>query len=232
MTKTKYYTYKKDVPLSPNTKLAYTRGKGYWAAPKDPPKPMPSRDLTRAYKVLFAAQNPRKGLLAPPGYKIALSADPEYRAQTVAAIQEFRTQQPNRVLCGWCDCRPIGGTPAQAGVDFVGDYKLDYFIGQAESQIEFDSAMEVHASVVVGNITALNQTQIDRCLNDVLFIQEDYWNEGWGRAKHPAIVYHCAGIYPTALWNPQYDSYYGANRWDPGDGAFHIDAIENIGRLP
>lgn len=224
----KFYTYKKQVVLKSGEKVGYIRGKGYYAIPA--PKPAPARDLARARYVLFAAQQPLSALSASTKYTVAFSADMAYRGENAEAIPRFKAAGYR--TAGWCDCRVNGGTPAQVGIDFVAEYKLDYFIGQAESQAEFENAMSVHAAVVVGNLTALNQTQIDRCLKDVLLIQEDYWNEGWGRAQHPAIAAYCAGIYPTALWNPQIQNYKDAGRWREGDGLYHVASVEDWQNLP
>ncbi len=227
----KFYTYKKQVPLKPGERLGYMRGRGYYAIPAPPAKPVASVRNPLALYVLFAAQEPLQALHASKRYTVALSADRAYRDQSVAAIGPLH--DAGHAVAGWCDCRVDGGTSAAEGLEFVHQYGLAYFIGQAESPAEFDNAMSVNAPVVVGNITALRQDQIDRISRgDTALICEDYWNEGGGRANHPAITAWCAGIYPTPLWNPQIHNYRSAGRWAEGDGLYHVAAVEDWENLP
>ncbi len=226
----KFYTYKKQVPLKPGERLGYMRGHGYYVIVGAPPKPPDVRD-PRALFVVFAAQEPLTALGAPPKYCVALSADEAYRAESIAAIDPLR--KAGHRVAGWCDCRVEGGTPAAFGQAFVSTQGLDYFVGQAESAAEFDNAMSVNAPVVVGNITSLRQDQVDKISrHEVALIQEDYWNEGWGRATHPAITAWCAGIYPTGLWDPTIAQYQAAGRWSNGDGLYHAAAVHDWQNLP
>lgn len=193
-----------------------------------PPAPSPVRDPRSQY-VLFAAQEPEKALAAPAKYAVALSADPAYRDASVAAIPKLRAA--GHRVAGWCDCR-ADGTPAVDGLSFVQAAGLDYFIGQAESAAEFDDAYYHGARVIIGNRSSLRGDQTAHLSTDVAFIQEDYWNEGWARDMSPDIAAYCAGIYPTAIWNPTIAQYKQAGRWRPGDGAYHVAAIEDWSSLP
>lgn len=192
------------------------------AAHPPPPPPLPPSPggPSGAKYVVFAAQEPQSGLgKFPVHYGVAFSADMAYRYSDLAARIKAFKDRGHRVM-GWCDCRVDGGTPAAVGAQFVHDYGLDYFIGQAESAAEFDNAMSVGAKIVVGNITSLRQDQINKIMAEGIgFIQEDYWNEGWARAQHPAITAYCAGIY-KALWEPLIVDYKNANRWREGDGLY------------
>lgn len=200
--------------------------------PNEPNPPPPTTVDPRSQYVVFCAQEPANALRAPAKYAIAFSADRAYRDEALPVVIGSARRQGHRVA-GWCDCRPNGGTPASAGVQFVKDYGLDYFIGQAESAAEFDNAMSVGAPVVVGNITALRQDQLDRIARgEVAFQQEDYWNEGWARAQSPLISAYIAGIYPTALWNPTIAQYKQAGRWRDGDGLYHAAAVADWQNLP
>jgi hypothetical protein len=227
----KYYTYRKQVPLKPGETVGFTRHRGYHAVAHSIGPIV--RDISRAQYVLFAAQEPLNALAAPGKYAVALSADHAFRYDNLGNIIQELRDHGHRVP-GWCDCLPEGiGTPAEVGAQFVKDYGLDYFIGQAESADEFDAAMAAGATVVVGNITALLDRQITLAITqNILFIQEDYWNEGWGRAQHPLIAAHCNGIYPTNLWNPQIQTYKNAGRWDLGDGLFEVATVEDWQNLP
>ncbi len=230
----RFYTYKRQVPLKLGERLGYQRGKGYYAIPAPPAKPVPPVRNPLALYVLFAAQEPLQALHAPAKYTVALSADLAYRDESVAAIKPLH--DAGHTVAGWCDCRSDGGTSALEGIQFVRENRLAYFIGQAESPAEFDNAMSVEAPVVVGNITALRQDQIDQIARgDTALIQEDYWCEGWGRAQHPAITAWCAGIYPTPLWaypEPTIVTYRGAGRWADGDGLYHVAAVTDWQNLP
>lgn len=222
----KYYTYKIQVPLKPGEKLSFKKGFGYFAKKA---ASLPPRNLSQY--VVFCAQEAEKALHSPPKYKIAVSADKAYRDGTLAVLPELKKVHG---VPGWCDCRPApDGTPASVGAAFVKEYGLAYFIGQAENAAQFDDAMSVGARCVIGNITSLRQDQIDKMQKDgIEFIQEDYWNEGWGRAQHPAISAYCAGIYPTALWNPQIYNYRQAGRWREGDGLYYAATVEDWENLP
>lgn len=197
-----------------------------------PPAPVTSPYQDQARLVVFSAQEPEKGLNASSKYAIAFSADFAYRYPDLANRIKAARDQGHRVA-GWCDCRPVGGTPAAVGKAFVEEFKLDYFIGQAESAAEFDDAMSVGAKVIVGNITALRSDQLERIAKDKLgWIQEDYWNEGWGRAESPLITAYCAGIYATVLWDPQIHNYTAAGRWRAGDGIYYSAGVKDWSGLP
>lgn len=231
----RYYTYKRQVPLKPGDKIGYRKGRGYYRIPAPappPPPPPPQRDVHLAQRVVFCAEEPQLAAHAPPNYVRAVSADHAYRYPDLAArIQQLRAG--GAPVAGWCDCRPSGGTPAEVGIQFVKDYGLDYFIGQAESAHEFDNAYANGARVMVGNRSALTTDQIAHLRTDVLFIQEDYWNEGWARDTSPDIVAHCAGVYGTPLWpgGPTIASYQQAGRWADGDGIYYARPDTDWGSL-
>jgi len=194
--------------------------------PIPPPQPTPPVNPQSQY-VVFCAENPAEALHAPQKYAVAFSADFAYREGVGAVVAQAK--QAGHRTAGWCDCRVMEGTPASVGVQFVKDFGLDYFIGQAESQAEMENALSVGAKVVVGNITATGVAQLITA--DVAFIQEDYWNEGWARANDPRIAAYCAGIYP-ALWGPNIAAYQQAGRWRQGDGIYYARPDTDWQNLP
>lgn len=206
-----------------------------WNAVHTPPTPTPPPSTNvpdpRAQYVVFCAQEPNTALRAKPHYTIAFSADMAYRDGVAPVIAAARNQ--GHKVAGWCDCRPApNGTPAAAGIAFVKEFGLDFFIGQAEQAAEFDDAMSVGAKVVIGNLTSLRGDQIETIrTKNIGFIQEDYWNEGWARATSPVIAAYCAGIYP-ALWNPTIKDYQNASRWRAGDGVYYSATIQDWENLP
>ena len=185
--------------------------------------PKPPRNLGPAQYVWFAAQEPEQGLRFPTKCAIAISADMAYRYDNLREIIDALRFKGHRVP-GWCDCRP-DGTLATTGALFVKSFQLDYFIGQAETADQFDAGYAWGARVMVGNMSELRSDQMEKCSTEVLFIQEDYWNEGWARyPKSDAIAAYCIGIYATALWDPNISSYKAAGRFEPGDGGYHVAA--------
>ena len=208
-----------------------------------PPAPPPVPVITvdpRSQFVVFCAEQMQVALAAPMKYALSLSADKEYRYPTEKVpeldlhhIITTMKNQGHRVP-GWCDCRPApDGTPAAVGVEFVKQYGLDYFIGQAESEDEFEDAVSVSAKVIVGNITSLNADQLKQIKVDrISFIQEDYWNEGWARAESDLIAAYCAGTYPTGLWYPRVNNYRSAGRWRMGDGLYYAKPDTDYENLP
>lgn len=239
----KFYTYKRQVPLKPGEKLGYRRGHGYYVIPAPAPHPpLPLRDTSRALCVVFCAEDPAIAAYAPAKYARALSADHAYRYPNDARpdldlhtiISQLR--QGGARVPGWCDCRPTpDGTPASEGIAFAQEYGLDYFIGQAESSDQFTDAYDHGARVMVGNRASLTTDQIAHLHTDVLFIQEDYWNEGWARDPSPDITAYCAGVYPTKLWpdpGPTVQTYIAAGRWRPGDGCYYARPGAGLTSLP
>lgn len=244
----RYYTYVRQARAAakPGDKIGYARGHGYFVRKAVKPKPKPPappvHDVAHALYVVFCAQEPQTAMAAPAHYAMAVSADHAYRYPTddrpdldLHQIVADAKHAGHRVP-GWCDCRPApDGTPAAVGAAFVQEYGLDYFIGQCETAEQFDDAMTVGATVVVGDITHLRQDQVDLVVaGKVLLIQEDYWNEGWQRAVHPAIAAYAAGVYPTAVWpdpGPTIISYKQVGRWREGDGVYHAAAVQDWASL-
>jgi hypothetical protein len=182
-----------------------------------------------ALYVLFADVHPELVLQAPTKYAVALSADPAFRdphlADTITALR----LKGHRVA-GWCDC---SSTPAAAGLAFVGEYGLDYFIGQAENDEQFDDAFGHGAHVIVGNLTALTGDRIAKLdQHQILWIQEDFWNEGWALLRDDRVAAVMHGIYPTTIWNPTVAQYKSAGRWKDGDGLFHVISVTDWSDLP
>ena len=79
------------------------------------------------------------------------------------------------------------------------DYKLDGWVGQAESAAEFDHAMNAGAKALVGNLSALEDDQKELIhYGEVTFLQEVYRNEDANLVPNlenlPVLV--CVGLYP------------------------------------
>lgn len=194
-------------------------------------KPKPP-NVAPAQYILFADAQPELALQAPSKYGVALSADKAFRdprlADTIAALR-FKG---HRVI-GWCDCDVAKGTSAADGLAFVQEYGLDYFIGQAESPEQFDEAFGHGAHVIVGNLTALRGDQVAKIdQHQILWIQEDFWNEGWALLRDSRVAAVMHGVYPTSIWNPTIAQYLSAGRWKPGDGLFHVASVTDWSDLP
>lgn len=209
------------------------------AHPTPPPIPVPPPINPQALNHIYCAQEPWSAMNAKVGYVPILSADMAYRYPNndYPAINLHDVVGNLRArfgsVGGWCDCRPApGGTPAKEGLRFCSEYHLDFFVGQAEHDFEFDDAVSNGAKMVIGNVTNLRNDQLSKISSrEVALIQEDYWNEGWARAQWEHITAYAAGIYP-ALWNPTILAYREANRWRDGDGVYYSATVQDWANLP
>lgn len=121
-------------------------------------------------------------LLTPKRVRAAITADPSYQGPQVDDLVR-RGKAAGRSISPWCDCREPGGdppgTPFRAAVAMRQRYGLDEPIGQAESPAEYDHAIAAGARILVGNPSALTQTQVDDAIarharGELAFIGEVY----------------------------------------------------------
>lgn len=214
----------------------YKAIKALEAAAKTPVQPPGSGHplAANARYILFGdTQVMDAALGAPAKYKVALSADPAFAAEATKENVAGLRAAGHRV-CSWCDCE---STLPPAAINLASRLALDGWIGQAETFAQYSNATAVWlppAVAIVGNLTALDQWQVDeiRQFKSPPFVQEDFWNEGWARyPKEPAISSYCAGQY-AASWNPSLANLLGAGRFEPGDGLFKIAGVRDWANLP
>ncbi len=195
----------------------------------------------RAQYVLFAASDPLQGLGAKSKYAIAMSADPGFANVATPEVVSALRFKGHRVY-SWCDCRPSGGTPAQAAIDMKARLKLDEWVGQSENPPEATEAWGHHAEIIVGQLAALNDAQKkDIADGKVLWIEEDFWNAmPWNKPNYQnlPVAASCKGVYDATSENPpygrslQWEDYVAAGRVTPGDGLFSVEHVQNWSALP
>ena len=96
---TRFYTYKKQVPLRAGERIGYLRGRGYFA------RPAPTQPPVAAFSpVMFTAQDPLAVLNHPWPGRVALSADHAFRDAVLDALPALRGKGFR--LYAWCDCKP------------------------------------------------------------------------------------------------------------------------------
>lgn len=111
----------------------------------------------QAQHIVFVSDNPEQALEAPAGYALSLPADPAYAQwQTQSFVDRARAQ--GRQLTAWCDCRT---TLPSAAIRLRNTWRLDGWIGQAESGAELGTALAAGAPVVIGNPNAWTQRDRD-----------------------------------------------------------------------
>ncbi len=221
--------------------LRYLIHKGY-KPPTPPPVPPVNpggySTVADAYLYrypMFCAEEPWSIVSIPAKYTAWLTVDPAYDV-------------PRRVVDGLRATRNVGcwGNPAQISVtrfyEFADQMSIPRYMimGQAETSYEFQLSYEIGLRSVVGNLSALNDTQLGLVRDGkILFIQEDYWNvQPWLKIDFRGVAPVCMahGIYPGDHDSPTYGSYkspqdyINAGRWYPWDGAYYNNGPAAAGR--
>lgn len=182
---TRFYTYKKQVPLKPGEKIGYQRGRGYYVIPVPPAYASPFSG-----RGVFTTSEPQ----VVNGHACdwqAAQADPEGNLS-------WAFIGPRQKMM-WM-ARPDGDGVTRANMAHMP------FIGQAESQKELDVCLALgpHIQVpkaLVGNAGAWTDEGRAKALAQGWdLIQEWYWNaHPWEQSpdahNYPRFVNVCFGIY-------------------------------------
>jgi hypothetical protein len=215
--------------------------------PPPPPSRLPAGalNLEPAQNVLILTGDISEALQTNPQYKLAATADRAYREYYTN--QFLATAKGSGRLRIWCDCRPSGGTPPQVAKEWAQELGLPWpecFIGQGESQYEFDVAYAAGAKIIVGNINPASQEnpgglrmdQWDKIdSGEVLWINETYWNV---QPDMPPITWHnldgvacnCVATYPSTTEGAKYYSL--SRQADEGKFVKGRDSVYVAGFLP
>lgn len=197
---------------------------------KQPPPPPPPAgpDLSRGQSWIVMAQEPHKALMFPAYYGVMFTADRAYERPSAELLRELR-RRGQRVR-SWCDCHTTFPDEAKAMARSLG---LDGWCGEGESAPAFQVALDAGADLVIVNLTALTDEQLQRIDGvHVQVVNELYLNQDEGRERweswHDRPVsgrlvacYDAAGEAPGTGKRMPFSEYVRRGRFQPHRDSFY-----------
>ncbi len=167
---TRFYTFKKQVPLKPGERLGYQRGKGYYVIPAAKPAPVPPPPIgLHAQKVVLMSgtQDTPSDWVAEfvacgPGHGILFSADlNEAKPGGAYYVTDRQLEDVKRGggwFGWWCDGT---ATPISEAKKLLAQRGGSAVMGQFETDAQYDALVNSGVPLGVGDAANLSQPRRD-----------------------------------------------------------------------